>query len=490
MLPTRRSSLFPALCISALSAVPSAADAQSSLTMTWSSQVPAAVSEFKTGWLDAENVFNSSAAEHFKAASDRDPSFGIARVMSAVFSQSLSAADRTTEMNRGIADAAKAGTVELLLAMAWRASGEGRFAEARALFGAASQLLPDDQSLAFNAATLGVTVSSNAAEAARKLVARFPDYSGGYNTLAYSLWQVDDRAGALQAAKRQIELAPKNPNAYDSYGEMLAWSGNLTEAEKQYQQAVTVEPRFTEGYAGLAEVQALQGRGADARETLTKAAAAAWSPAERILRKREIAGTYILEGNYRAAINQLRAAETDAKASQIPGPLGNIYSHIGILESLLGNAAAAHASLAQSASATLPGGFGPLNRHLFAVYAHANLGHWDAAKTSLAAARSAASASTPNAPAAITLAEGYLALKEGRADAAMAAFSTADPGDVVAAAWLGQAHLAAGHGAMAAPLQKRFADNRQISFTDINWLTTKSPPRGGRAAQAKRPPRR
>lgn len=167
-----------------------------------------------------------------------------------------------------------------------------------------------------------------------------------------------------------------------------------------------------------------------------------------------------------------------------------ISTHIGILESLLGNAAAAHASLAQSASATLPGGFGPLNRHLFAVYAHANLGHWDAAKTSLAAARSAASASTPNAPAAITLAEGYLALKEGRADAAMAAFSTADPGDVVAAAWLSQAHLAAGHGAMAAPLQKRFADNRQISFTDINWLTTKSPPRGGRAAQAKRPPRR
>jgi len=486
MLPTRHSFIVPALCLAALSALPSGADAQSSSTITWSSQVPAAVSEFKAGWVDAENVFNPSAAEHFKKASDLDPSFGIARVMSAGFSASLSAADQTAEMNRGVADAAKAGTAELLLAMAWRARGEGRFAEARTLFGAASQLLPDDKYLAFNAATTGVTVSSDAAEASRKLVAQFPDYSGGYNTLAYNLWAVNDSAGALQAAKRQIELAPKNPNAYDSHAEILAWSGNLTEAEKQYRQAVTTEPRFTEGLAGLAEVQALQGRGTAARETLAKAAAAAWSPSERILRKREMAGTYIFEGNYRAAIDQLKAAETDAKTSQITGPLGNIHSHIAILESLLGNAAPAHAALAQSASATLPGPFGTLNRHLFAVYAHANLGHWDAAKTSLAAARSAASASTPNAPAAITLAEGYLALKEGRANEAMTAFATADPANVVASAWLGQAHLAAGHAAMATPLQKRFADNRQISFTDIQWLTTKSPPRGGRAAQPRR----
>lgn len=481
MFPTRRSSFVPALCIAALIAVPSAADAQSSFTMTWSSQVPAAVSEFKAGWIDAENVFNPSAAEHFKKASDHDPSFGIARVMSASFSPSLSAADQTTEMNRGVADAAKAGTAELLLAMAFRASGEGRFPEARALLGAASQLLPDDRYLAFNAATIGVNVGSDAAEASRKLVARFPDYSGGYNTLAYNLWQVDDHAGALRAAKRQIELAPRNPNAYDSYAEILAWSGNLSEAEKQYQQAVTVESRFTEGYAGVAEVQALQGRGAAARETLARAAAAAWSPTERILRKREIAGTYILEGNYRAAIDQLKAAEADAKASQITGPLAIIYSHIGLLESRLGNAAAAHAALAQRASVTPSGG--GLGQHLFAVYTHANLGHWDAAKTSLAAARALPDASNPNAPANIAVAEGYLALKEGRADDAMAALAKANPNDVVAAVWLGQAHLAAGHGAMATPLQERFANNRQVSLTDINWLTAKSPPRGGRAIQ-------
>src|SRR5205085_1441674 len=88
---------------------------------------------------------------------------------------------------------------------------------AAADFRAASQLMPADRLVAF-AATGGV-FSANLA-AAKDLVARYPDYPLGYNSLAYLSWNNGDRDAALAAARRQVELNPSAPNPHDTYAEI------------------------------------------------------------------------------------------------------------------------------------------------------------------------------------------------------------------------------------------------------------------------------
>jgi tetratricopeptide (TPR) repeat protein len=446
--------------------VPLAAQSQVDASLKLSTTNPAAATEFRTGMTDYQNLSVESAASHFKAAIDADPGFGLARVLYASTAP-MDAAVQNTELNRGVADAAKVGGNELVLATAFHEAALNHNDAANALFRAASQLMPADPFLAVGAAGgFGAPIATT-----RELVTKFPNYAPGYNTLAYQAWNAGDRAAALAAAKRQVELLPTAPNPHDSYAEILQWNGNLPEAAAHYKQATTLSPKFPEAYAGLAEVAALQGQYDQARAYLNQAIANSWSPQQKLGYMRQIAGTYILQGGQGPALTkQLEAEIAEAKAQSDAQTTAVLYSQLATVQASDGNATAAHQSLAaaQAASPSVPG-----NVHYFAGMTHGLMKHWAPAAQELAAIKAQAAAQPGSVlPARIAALDGYLLTQQGKPAAALAVLMASDTTNVLVANRIAEAHAALGHPAEAAVWNKRVNADYALNLAD--WTNVNS----------------
>jgi tetratricopeptide (TPR) repeat protein len=445
--------------------IPLAAQSQVDASLKLSTTSPAAATEFRSGMTDYQNLSVESAASHFKAAIDADPGFGLARVLYASTAP-MDAAVQNTELNRGVADAAKVGGNELVLATAYHEAALNHNDAANALFRAASQLMPADPLLAVGAAGgFGAPIATT-----REFVTKFPNYAPGYNTLAYQSWNAGDRAAALAAAKRQVELLPTAPNPHDSYAEILQWNGNFPEATAHYKQATTLSPKFPEAYAGLAEVAALQGQYDQARAYLNQAIANSWSPQQKLGYMRQIAGVSVLQGLPATTVTQqLEAAIAEAKAQSDARTTAVLYSQLATVQAFAGNATAAHQSLAmaQAASPTIPP-----NVHYYGAMAHGLMKHWSPAAQELAAMKAQAAAEPATvSPAALAALEGYQLTQQGKPAAALPILMAADTSNVLVANRIAEAHAALGHPAEAAAWNKRVNDNyalNLIDFTNVN----------------------
>ena len=460
---TRPTRIIAAVAV--LFIAPLAAQSQVDGSLKLSTTNPAAAAEFRAGMSDYQNLSTESAASHFKAAIDADPNFGLARVLYANTAP-LDANQQSTELNRGVADAAHAGGNELVLATAYHEAALGHNDAASALFRAASQLMPADELLAWGAAgAFGAPLATT-----RDFVTRHPNYAPGYNTLAYQAWAAGDRTGALAAAKRQVELLPTVPNPHDSYAEMLQWNGNFADAAAHYKQATTLSPKFPEAYAGLAEVAALQGQYDQARTYLNQAIANAWSPRQKLGYMVQIVGTYVLEG---APVNtltkQLEGAIAEAKAQGDARTTAVLYSQLATVQANAGNTSAAHQSLAmaQAASPKIP-----WNVHYFGGMAHGLMKHWSPAAQELAALKAQAAAEPGTVSrASLAALDGYLLTQQGKPADALVILMAADTTNVLVMNRIAEAHAALGHTAEAAAWNGRVNTNyalNLVDFTNVN----------------------
>ncbi|MGH2626033.1 MAG: tetratricopeptide repeat protein, partial [Anaerolineales bacterium] len=224
----------------------------------------------KTAFWTAIDHFNNiefaTGATHMRRALEVDPGFGLARVAYGLNAPGLSAAERDSTIARGVADAARASPLEALVAMGLR-EFRGDRERGRTILKSAATIAPGDPNIAFYVAQL----STNAGETAiamRDVTVRFPDFAPAYNLLAYNLWTIRDRAGALEAAANYMAKAPNHPNSHDTYAEILQFSGRFDEAIVHYQKALEMDPTNTEGAVGMAEVYTLQGKGDQARAAI------------------------------------------------------------------------------------------------------------------------------------------------------------------------------------------------------------------------------
>ena len=459
---TRSTCLIAAVAV--LSVVPLAARSQTDPSLKLSTTNPAAAAEFRAGMSDFQNLSFESTTAHFKAAVDADPNFGLARVFYAGGGL-LEPNQLNTELNRGVVDAARATNNELVLAAAYREAALGHTDAANALFRAASQLMPGDQLLAWQAAGgFGAPLATT-----REFVTRHPNYPIGYNTLAYQAWFGGDRTAALAAAKRQVEILPNAPNPHDTYAEILQWNGNFAEAAAHYKQAAKVPPKFPEAYAGLAEVAALQGQYDQARTYLNQAIANAWTPQQKLGYMRQIVGTYALQGAPADVTKALEAAIAEAKAEGDTRTTAVLYSQLATVQANAGNANAAHQTLgmAKAASANVP-----WNVHYYGAMAHGLMKHWSPAGQELAALKAQAVADPNSVPRDyLTALEGYQLTQQGKPAGALTILMAADTTNVLVMNRIAEAHAALGHTAEAAAWNNRVNANYALNladFTNVN----------------------
>jgi tetratricopeptide (TPR) repeat protein len=449
-----------------LAILPSLARAQSDTTLKLTTTKPTAAAEFRAGVKDYENISFESANSHFKAAIDADPKFGLARVLYAGTAFGLDQKDLEFELSRGVADAQHATNKELILASAYREAVLGHSDAAVALFRTATQLMPNDRLVAFAAAG---GIFSATLPAARELVARYPDYAVGYNSLAYLSWNDGDRAGALAAAKRQVELNPTAPNAHDTYGELLQWNGDFSQAVEEYQKATTLSPKFPEAYAGLAEAAVLQGQYDQARMFLDQAIANAWTPQQKLNYMRQIIGIYVLRGGPADSITQqFDAAIAEAKSQRDKRTTAILYSQLATVQANAGNANAAHQSiaLAKAASADVP-----WNVHFYGGMAHGLLRHWAPAGQELAALKAQAEEDPTVSKDFLAALEGYQLTQQGKPSDALPILMAADTTNILVMNRIAEAHAALGHAAEAAAWNGKINANYAVNlgdYTNVN----------------------
>jgi tetratricopeptide (TPR) repeat protein len=306
--------------------------------------------------------------------------------------------------------------------------------------------------------------------ATREFVVKHPTYPIGYNSLAYQAWTAGDKAGALAAAKRQVELLPSAPNPHDTYAEILQWNGNFADAAAHYKQATTLSPRFPEAYAGLAEVAALQGQYDQARTYLNQAIANSWTPQQKLGYMRQIAGTYALQGASGDALTKsLDAAIAEAKAQNDSRSTAVLYSQLATVQATAGNVNAAHQSMAaaKAASATVP-----WNVHYFSGVAHGIMKHWAPANQELAALKAQAAAEPGSVPKAQQAAlEGFLLTQQGKPADALTVLMASDTTNALVINRIAEAHAALGHPAEASAWNRRVNTNFAVNlgdFTNVN----------------------
>lgn len=442
--------------------LPAAAQTDTAFKLTTS--VPLAANEFKAGFTDWENFSLESATSHFQAAMNADPSLGLARVMYAGLATNLTPAQRLAELNHGVADAGRASTNELILAAAHRESFLNRDDAAAALFRAATTLMPGDHSASY-AVVVSAATPATRVSLVREFVSRHPDYAPPYNILAYDLWAQGDRAGALAAAKRQVELNPNAPNPHDSYAEILQLNGNFAEAAAAYQRSAATAPRFPEAYAGLAEVHAIQGRYDQARASLNQAIANAWTPQGKLGYMRQIAGTYALQGNSDAPLARQYEAIILEATAQGNLPLAAIVNaQLAALYGTAGRTAESHRALAaaKAVNAEIP-----WQVHYYGTVAHGTLKHWGPATEELNALKARRATNPGVSPILIAAAEGFLLTQQGRPAEALAILNAANTTNLLIMERIAGAHAALGHRPVASTWNAKVNQDHALDLVNI-----------------------
>ncbi len=165
-----------------------------------------------------------------------------------------------------------------------------------------------------------------------------------YNQLGYSQRALGNYGEAEKAFKFYLRLNPENPNAYDSYAELLMEMGRYEESIELYQKALAIDPKFLSSHIGISCNYSFLGKPDAARaqlQVLKSDAENAKSTRSAIFTE---ALSYVYEGDLDQALTTMRVnldqAERDNNYSGLVKDLaiiGNLYLELGKPDQALSN---------------------------------------------------------------------------------------------------------------------------------------------------------
>lgn len=290
--------------------------------LTLTSKSPEAVKEFEAGQALAIAARGDEALPHFKKALELDPEF--ARAMAAVA--------LNTPGPEGSDMLAKAGTLAEKLPDGEKSVIEGQIAmragdpvKARERFEHALSVAPGEWWLDLTLAEISNGRDDAAAlKYSEDAIKLNPTAAQPYNIMAYTYARQKEWDKAITAAKKQVELAPTEPNPLDSLAEIEMWSGKFDDADKHFVKATTVEPKFTLAWQGAELARAYKGDFKGAYEANDKYAAGT-APGQKFDALLDKAWLQFAEGKLPDALKSIDAVEKDAAAQKLP-----VYAWAGL----------------------------------------------------------------------------------------------------------------------------------------------------------------
>lgn len=294
---------------------------------------------FQAAEFQALNAHYVRAAALARQALDADSTLGIARAYWVYVSgASITPLQRMTELDRAVADAARASTEERLLAMAIRAELVGHAAERDALLDTLVQRLPGHPVPGTIHAFFVDDIEDRVSQL-QVLVASHPSFAPVRDQLAKSKFSLGDHEGAVEAVREYVRLLPDHPNAHHSAGELLQWTGNLPEALRAFQRVHELDPSFGhgDGLADAAGVHLLMGNAPAARDAFTESARLATHPLVALTRRAYAAYTHLMEGSPADAVRELSAVASDAEQRGLVPAAASWYRELALVEAAFGS---------------------------------------------------------------------------------------------------------------------------------------------------------
>jgi tetratricopeptide (TPR) repeat protein len=313
----------------AVEAKPAPAAEKKLLTIT--SKSPEAVKLFEQARELSYNGRGAETVEPMKKAIGLDPDFALAH---AWLGANSPGAEGMAELDKAVALAAKLPEGERSSIEAMHLMREGKREQAKASFEKAAAAAPDDWHLTITLAEFANAGGDRkkAIDLLNKAVAAKPDLANAYNILAYAHAGLHEWDPAIAAAKKQVELLPKEPNPQDSLGEILLMSGKFEDADKAFQAAAALEPKFTQAWQGAACARAYRGDWNGARDAIAKQRAGAIDPEEKAYTAIDGAWIEAGDGKLPAALAMLDKLDADPEAKKLASYAFSAMTRGGLLQ--------------------------------------------------------------------------------------------------------------------------------------------------------------
>lgn len=292
----------------------------------------------------------NQAREHGLRALAADSNFGLVRVyMSrASLSPGQTPAQRAAEASRGLALMTNASPAELLLAVFAREVARGRTGAAVPIIRAVSEMAPGDPYAELSLLLVERPAPRNElalsgelnkyVDRVRNMTARHPDFGPTYNLLAYDLWTIGDSAGALAAARRQVELLPDAPNAHDSWADMLLQHGRLDEATEHTVAATKLDSTIGGPHLKLGSIELQRGNYDRARIHFRKAGEVNPAAAIRVEAHYWNAASHLYQKDTKAAMRELEAAAALTVSANAPANVQALpHNRMAVVSALTGD---------------------------------------------------------------------------------------------------------------------------------------------------------
>ena len=151
-----------------------------------------------------------------------------------------------------------------------------------------------------------------------KALAVKPDLAFAQDGLAYGQAGLRAWDAAIAAAKKQVELLPKQPNPQDTLGEILLMAGKFDDAEKAFQAALALEAKYNTAWQGVALARAYRGDWKGAFEANESQNAGAVDTYDSVGVIKDGAWLALAADNLPDAIARLDVIEADAEAKNTP----------------------------------------------------------------------------------------------------------------------------------------------------------------------------
>lgn len=167
-----------------------------------------------------------------------------------------------------------------------------------------------------------------------KLVTRYPADRVGWNNLSVCYTQLHNAPKALEAAKRAVEIVPRGVGQRLNLAFISAFAGDFATSEKEARTALAMNPSAAQGYLSLAEGSLGEGKLNQAADAYHKLET--FGPAAKSTAMAGLADLDAYEGRYAEAERAFaQGAAADLAAGDTDGAARN-YVALGTIEESLG----------------------------------------------------------------------------------------------------------------------------------------------------------
>lgn len=431
-----------------------------------------ALGEFEEGMRYANTLQRVEAAKHFRLAVEADPTFATAWLNLAYVSPGTAGFVAHLDSAKHYAQTASEGEQHVILAAHYGFMGNNTQQEKT--LKDLVEMFPGDASvhLLMGNFYFGLRQYHEAIQSYQLATKFDADLAILHNQLGYSQRALGNYGESEKAFKLYIRLNPENPNAYDSYAELLMEMGRFKESIEFYAKALEKDPHFIASHIGIACNYAFLGEAEKGRKQLEvmKDLAQNYNDTRRAFFTEAM--TFVCEGDLEMAMSVMHGNFIRSQKALDVGSMANDLVTLGNLQLEAGLLDDAESSYVQSMSvidaSDLPQGVKD-NAHSthYANMArlHAARGELNLAK--LSAERFASQVLPRKNPIQIKLISqlnGIIALHEGKFETAIQELSQADQLNPYNLYRIGEAHEALGD------LDQ--ANNYKLQAQDLNVLNS------------------